>query len=241
MYSGSAVEIPPEIHFLLTNVAKSPEDEIKRNQDLKEYIAKESSHIGTILAQLGAGNPLSGNLARSVAHCGEPRDYLIIVTQFLNEVADGNFDVVKGDSVVSDLLFPEDELEGLIAMNYELPELNEALHRVEPKLIKNSNLHKFFKDILSGKQKNQTIIFFEGQGFPLPATFSSLYPKGQSDNSSSRALKNRSETGSHESILESSRNISKWERFKAGPLWWICAVGGLLLVGVVIRLASRKT
>jgi hypothetical protein len=130
-----------------------------------------------------------------------------------------------------------DKTEGLIAMNYQLPELNNALRRASSRL--KSSDQEWISSVLSGKQKKQTIDFFEGQGFPLPPTFSSLYPKGQADNSSSRTLKNLSETSSHESILESTSKDSKWGRFKSEPLWWICTVGGLLLVGVVIRLASR--
>jgi hypothetical protein len=235
-------EIPSEIITFLGRNLQNPDGRLHstRTAQANLYVFVKS-HRDSIVPAIIARDPqdiVAENLALATSQCSEPRDYLIIVTQFLNEVADGNFAVEKDKWIISSLIKPVgDKTEGLIAMNYQLPELNNALRRASSRL--KSSDQEWISSVLSGKQKKQTIDFFEGQGFPLPPTFSSLYPKGQADNSSSRTLKNLSETSSHESILESTSKDSKWGRFKSEPLWWICTVGGLLLVGVVIRLASR--
>lgn len=177
IHSVKAEDIAEKYRTLLAQRSASPEDDRKNQQDIKKFLKDEREHIAGTMSRLGPEDPLAGMLARGVSSYCEPRDYLIIVTGFLDEIGKGNFDSAKGYSVVSDLLFPESEqLVGLIAMNYQLADLNEALRRAEPRLLKNRNLRKFVKNILSGTQKEKTIRSHESQGLPLPAAFSSLDP-----------------------------------------------------------------
>lgn len=175
IHSVKAEDIAEKYRTLLAQRSASPEDDRKNQQDIKKFLKDEREHVAGTMSRLGPEDPLAGMLARGVSSYCEPRDYLIIVTGFLDEIGKGNFDAVKGHSVVSDLLFPESEqLVGLIAMNYQLGNLNAALRKAEPRLLENSNLRKFVKNILSGTQKEKTIRGHESQGIPLPAAFSSL-------------------------------------------------------------------
>lgn len=180
------------------------------------------------------------NLARAVAQCSEPRDYLIMVTQFLNEVANGNFDVTKDKWIVYSMLgFNDEDTAGLIPMNYEIPELNEALRRAAPKL--NTGDQEWIDAVLSGDQRKETIEFCSGQGFPLPVTYSSLYPKGKTATSPGQVLKGLPEAEVHGSQTSSPNKDATGGRAKAKPFWWIFASVGAVVAFLLLAKRKKKS
>lgn len=238
--STRAGQIPENIRFHLTNVAENPEAEIKRVQEIEEYLTKESKNVGKIIAQLGPESALAEALAAFAAHKSKPRDYLIIVTQFLNEVADGNFEVEKDKWIVYSLLGSDNEdAAGLIAMNYQIPELNEALRRAATKL--STDDQEWIAGVLSGEQRKETIEFCSGQGFPLPVTYSSLYPKGKTATSPGQTLKGLPEADVHGSQTSSPSKDTAGGRAKAKPFWWIFASVGAVVAFFLLAKRKKKS
>lgn len=172
----SAQEIPDDVEAKLLTARAGPNNEITGATTRKlfsDFLKKQRDDIVPLIIRSGPNSTLSENLARAVSDNSEPKDYLIIVTEFLNRVADDEFSVENDKWIVSTLLSPNSEkLEGLIAMNYQLPELNRALHRAMPKV---GERQEFIQRVLSGEQKLQTIEFFDSQERQYPSIFSSLY------------------------------------------------------------------
>lgn len=240
IYIVKADEKTEKLRILIEKRATSPEEHRKRENDLRQFCKDERDQLVGMIIRLDPEEILCRQIASFITHRSEPRDYLIIMTQFFNEVADGNFAVEKDKLIISTLLFPESgKNEGLIQMNYELPELNSALRRALPRL--NSKHQKWIKEVLSGKQKKRIIDYFDyGRGYPPPPTFSSLYPNDEPSRYPNRASNHPLANSWRELILKFSRKDSKWEGFKSKSYWWIGVFGGLFLLAAVIRLKSRR-
>jgi hypothetical protein len=239
VHSVNADETAERLQILFTSGEQTPEGDLKREQSARQFLKDERDQIAMMLTRLGPDEPVAGWLASSIAYYSEPSDYLIIVTGFLNEIGKGNFDAVKGHSVVSDLLFPEHErLVGLIAMNYQLPELNEALRRAEPRLLEDSNSHKFVKNVLSGGQKELTISSHESQGLPLPAKFSSLYLNGKWTPKNQGEIAGDASTPTTQEKPFSPISESPQLHSQLKLIWW--TIGAFALFIVIARVLIRR-
>lgn len=176
-------EVPQRIQYLLKNVGKDVPSEKSRVEEIKRFLSAERENIASMMVEMGPEDPLTGSLAAWTSGSSEPRDYLIILTGLLNEIADGNFDARLAEDkhrIISDLVFPDPHvLYGVLRMNHQLPELNEALRRALPKLPDDPYMRSYVRDVISGEAKKTVPATCDRQGYQVPTVFESLYPEGQ--------------------------------------------------------------
>ena len=160
IHHGYSRNMPENIIAHLNKNLRNPYGEIHSRKtngvNLYDFVKDYRDELVPFILSRDPRDIVVINVAVAAGQCSDPRDYLIIVTQFLNEVANEKFDIENDQSIVSALMMPiSDQMEGLIAMNYQIPELNEALRKAAPRF---KPLYKEWAEcVLCGELKAQPI------------------------------------------------------------------------------------